>query len=213
MIVINFKNYAAGKKALKLAKLIERYLPHACAAVSAFDIEEISKKTKLKVYAQHVDYFEKKATTGFIIPEYVKAAGAVGTLLNHSEHQLRPETIAKTIKRCEETNLKVLLCVADLKQAKKYVSFEPYAVAFEDSELIGSGKSITEFRSQEVKKFVSILKNSATVPLCGAGIHSAEDLKTAYTLGCKGILISSAIANVPLKKAEKLLKEIAVWKR
>ncbi|MBS3099444.1 triose-phosphate isomerase [Candidatus Pacearchaeota archaeon] len=213
MIIINFKNYKIGKEALKLSRLIEKYLPDAIVAVSVTDIEKIVSKTRLKVYAQHVDYFEKRNTTGFVIPEDVKDAGAVGTLLNHSEHQIREETIEKTIERCNEVGLRVLLCVDSVKRANLYKRFRPGAMAYEDRELIGTGKSITEYRKGEVKKFVTKMKYSKIKLLCGAGINSAEDIREAYNLGCRGILISSAIAKVPLKKAEKLLREICRLKQ
>ena len=41
MIVINFKNYAFGKKGLKLAKKIGKYLPDAYVAVPATDIKSV----------------------------------------------------------------------------------------------------------------------------------------------------------------------------
>ena len=40
--------------------------------MQASDIYEITKKTKLKVYAQHVDYFLPGRNTGYILPEAVK---------------------------------------------------------------------------------------------------------------------------------------------
>ncbi|MFH1425466.1 MAG: triose-phosphate isomerase [archaeon] len=208
MIIINFKNYKTGKEALMLARMIERYLPKAVVAVPLVDIRMVVSETKLRVFAQHVDFFEKRNTTGFIIPEDVKKAGAVGTLLNHSEHQIREETIAKTMDRCDEVGLNVLLCVESVKQAKKYLKFEPEFMALEDRELIGSGKSITEFRSGEVKKFAKLFEDKKIVPLCGAGVSSAEDVKASFDFGCKGVLISSAIAKVGLREAEKLLGEI-----
>ena len=94
-----------------------------------------------------------------------------------------------------------------------YKRFRPGAMAYEDRELIGTGKSITEYRKGEVKKFVTKMKYSKIKLLCGAGINSAEDIREAYNLGCRGILISSAIAKVQLKKAEKLLREICRLKQ
>ena len=52
IIVVNFKTYQQGKNALKLTKLIELVDKNAIVCVQATDISEISKKTKLKVYAQ-----------------------------------------------------------------------------------------------------------------------------------------------------------------
>ena len=82
---------------------------------------------------------------------------------------------------------------------------------FEDKKLIGTKKSITQYRTEEVKKFAHFLNNSphGAAPLCGAGIHSAEDVQASYALGCYGALIASAIAKAPAKKADEFLRELA----
>ena len=98
MIVINFKNYKTGKDALKLAKLVEKYLPKAIVAVPATDIENVAEKTNLRVYAQHVDCLEDKKGTGFITPKSIKRDGAAGAILNHSEHPIPFEGTAKNNK-------------------------------------------------------------------------------------------------------------------
>lgn len=208
MIIINFKNYLSGKKAVELSKLIRKYIPGAIAAVPVADIFEISEGTNLKVFAQHVDFAQKGRATGFVVPEDLKEAGAVGSLLNHSEHPLNFSVIKKTIERAEETKLKIILCAKNIATARKFAKLKPYAIAFEDPKLVASGKSITRYRTKEVEKFAALFRKSKIIPICGAGIHSADDVKAAKKLGCKGVLISSAIANVPLKKAEELLKEI-----
>ena len=85
----------------------------------------------------------------------------------------------------------------------------PTTIAFESPELVASGKSITQFKEKEIKNFVKLFHGKRIKPLCGAGIQTVEDIQKALELGCKGVLISSAIANVPLRKAEKLLKQIS----
>lgn len=212
MILINFKNYTSGKKTIELAKLIKKSLPSAIVVVSDLDVRDVAAHVNIHVFAQHVDYFKTNRATGFAIPEKVKSAGAEGTLLNHSEHPLTDETIARTIKRTNETGLRVVLCAPTLKRAKSFMKFSPYAIAFEDPKLVGSGKSITEHRSNDVEKFSKLLQKTKIIPLCGAGISSAQDVKKARELGCKGVLIASAVANVPLKRAEKILREISLMK-
>lgn len=210
MIIINFKNYKFGKESLNLARKIEKYLPNAIAAVSAVDINLIYEKTKLRVFAQHVDAQESNRATGFILPENVKKAGAVGTLLNHSEHRISLNEIGKTLIRCKKMRLKAVVCSSSLKEVKNILRLKPklYAIAFEDSKLVGTGKSITEYKTDDVVKFVEIMKGRGIIALCGAGISTAHDVREAYRLGCEGVLIASAIANVNLKKAEILLKEL-----
>ncbi len=206
MIVINFKNYVNGRKAVNLAREIEKYLPLAIVVVPDFDIREIASKTKLKVFAQHVDYFKTFRATGFNVPEVLKASGAEGSLLNHSEHRLRDETIERTVKRAKDAGLKIILCVESVKHARKLKELKPWAIAFEAPELVASGKSITSYRGKDVEKFVRLLKNTRIIPFCGAGISSKWDVLAAKELGCKGVLISSAIASA--KNPEKILKEL-----
>lgn len=207
MILINFKNYITGKGALNLAKTIQKYLPNAVVAVPALDIQQIARKTKLTVIAQHVSCFHKGRATGFIVPEFAKQDGAKGSLLNHSEHQLKFDQIKKTINESNKIGLKMVLCASNLNEVKKFIKLKPYAIAFEDKKLVGSGKSITEYKTKDVEQFVKLLKNKKIVPLCGAGISSAQDVKAAKMLGCKGVLIASAITNS--KNPKSLLKEIS----
>ena len=97
MIVINLKNYKKGKEALKLAKTIEKYLPKSIICPSALDIETITSKTKLKIFAQHANFQEEDKTTGYNRLKELKKIGASGTLLNHSEHPLSITNIRKVM--------------------------------------------------------------------------------------------------------------------
>lgn len=206
MIIVNFKNYKSGKEALELCRRIERHLPDAIVAVSDYDAGLVSAKTRLKVFTQHVDYFKTGRATGFAIPEVVKRIGAEGALLNHSEHRITADTVKRTVKRANEVGLKIVLCVESVAQAEEFKSLKPWAIAYEDEELVASGKSITQFRQDDIGRFVEVLKGSKILPICGAGIHSKYDVLVARQLGCKGVLISSAIAKS--RNAGKLLKEL-----
>lgn len=193
MMIVNFKAYRMGKEAERLIKLIEKYDKDAIVCLGQLDLC-LAKKTKLKVFAQHVDYQEKGKNTGFLIPEAIKAEGVKGSLLNHSEHRISLEEIKATLKRCRDLNLKVVVCVSSLEEAKYVLKFRPYAIAFEDPDLIGTKKSIVNYKAGEVLDFVDLLKRSRVVPICGAGVSTVEDYEEAFRLGCKGVLISSAIA-------------------
>jgi|TARA_Y100000310_G_scaffold14096_1_gene14312 triosephosphate isomerase len=210
MIIINFKNYVYGKKALDLAKKIRKYIPRSIVCPASTDISIISKGTKLQVFAQHVSGFEKGRATGYITPSAVKSAGAKGTLLNHSEHKIKLDEIKKTIKECKKVNLKLIVCVSNMKEASLIKNLKPYAISFEDPKLVSTGKSITEYRANDLKKFVSLLKNTKILALCGAGISSKKDYVGALKIGCKGVLISSAVANS--RNPERFLKEIVDYK-
>ena len=205
MIVINFKNYAFGKDALRIARKIEKYLPRAIIAVLDVDIEYLRKNTKLGIYAQHVDYEIGEKNTGFLTPDSLKKAGAKGSLLNHSEHKMEFEDIMKTTRICKKLGLKLIICSSSLFQARKIMKLKPYAIAFESPELIGTGKSITKYRGKDVSSFSKMLKGKGIIALCGAGINSKEDVLEAKRLGCNGVLISSAVMKA---KSDKLLKQL-----
>ncbi len=196
MIVINFKNYLAGEDSVRLAQTIQRYLPKAIVAVPPTDIWGVSEKTNLTVYAQHVSSFEKGRATGYVIPEAVKKVGAKGTLLNHSEHQLSYSQIKISVEHARRLGLKVVLCAPTVRAARKLAYLKPHAIAFEDKKLIATNKSITMYRAQAVKDFVHAVEGSGAIPLCGAGIHNAADVAAAKQLGCRGVLIASAVAHV-----------------
>ncbi len=209
MIVINFKNYKRGKAASELARTIYLYCNQAIVAVSVMDVKDVAQNNNLQVYAQHADYQDTAKSTGFVVPESLEESGAKGTLLNHSEHPLAFQAIKKTIKRCNERNLKVILCAKNLTQVKRFKTLNPYSIAFEDPKLIATGKSITQAKSATLGKFVKLLEDTTIIPLCGAGISGAQDIAEAYAIGCKGVLMSSAI--VDTHNPEKILKDISPY--
>ena len=111
------------------------------------------------------------------------------------------------MKICDKLNLKVVICTSNLAESKKMKKLKPFAIAFEDPKLISTGKSITKYKVDELKKFISLLKNTKIIPLCGAGIKSKEDYDEALKLGCKGILVSSVVANS--KNPERFLNKVS----
>jgi triosephosphate isomerase len=199
MLIINLKTYKFGNE--KLAKVIGKKAIVACQAT---EIKSLSKYSN--VYAQHVDFFEPGRNTGYILPESVKKVGAKGVILNHSEHKLRLNTLRSTIYRCKKLNLKTLVCVSSLGEVKKIKGFKPSMMAYEPRELIGTGRSVSKSKPKVVEEFVKLLKNTKIVPLCGAGISNGEDVKIAKKLGCKGVLVASAITKA--KNPGKIIKEL-----
>ncbi len=203
IIIINFKTYKQGEAVLKLAKKIERISEDIIIGAQPTDIYFLSKKTKLKIYSQHADYFEPGRNTGFILPEAIKTNGGKGVLLNHSEHKLSFDTLKKTIKRCKKVGLKTAVFASNLKEAQKIEKLRPHYLIIEPPELVAGKISVSQAKPQLIKNLSKKLRMSFLV---GAGIHSKEDVEISLKLGAKGIAVSSFVTKA--RKPEKALKEL-----
>jgi triosephosphate isomerase len=212
LLLINLKAYeqGTGAKALSLAKIAERVAKktggNIVVAVQPTDIHMISKAVSIPVYSQHVDPVDYGAYTGSVLPEAVKQAGAKGTLINHAEKRIDIETIKKTIYICKGLGLVTVVCVPDVAHVDEVAHLDPDFVAFEDPELIGSGKPISEVEPENVRKFAQEVKkmNPKIISLCGAGIVTKHDTAMSIKLGMHGVLVASAIV-----KAQDQEKEIS----
>ena len=204
IFVINFKTYKKGEDVLKLAKIAVKVDRKIIVGVQAPYLKEVALGTKLRVYAEHVDYFEPGRNTGFLLPEDVKAAGAVGTFLNHSEHKLEFEVLKKTVARCKKVGLKVIVFASSLQEAKKIEKLKPDYLAYEPAELVGGNVSVSTAKPDAVKKIASSLKMPFLV---GAGIKARKDVETSLKLGASGIAVASGItkARNPGKEIRDLM--------
>lgn len=206
LLVVNCKNYqqGLGKAAVKLANELKKHksvLPIIC--VQPTDISEV-KKTGITVFAQHVDANEPGAHTGNILPEAVKAAGAKGTLINHSENRLPHPIIAQTVKRCKALKLKTIVCAKDAKEAKKLAILNPDYIAVEPPELIGGNISVATAKPDLIKSSKKAVGNVKL--LVGAGVKNAKDTQISLKLGAKGVLVASGV--VKAKNIKSAIKDL-----
>lgn len=202
MLAINLKAYkeTIGKKALELLKAAERvseeYGVEIIIAPQYTDIYLLSSNAKrVKIFAQHIDPIEPGAYTGHILPEAIKEAGAVGTLINHSEKQLKISEIEKAIEIAKKLGLITIVCANDSLVGASLAKLNPDYIAVEPPELIGTGISVSKAKPEVVKSSVEMIKevNSKVKVLVGAGISNKEDVKRALELGAEGVLLASAV--------------------
>ncbi|MBW3021125.1 triose-phosphate isomerase [Candidatus Woesearchaeota archaeon] len=203
--IINFKTYkeGTGKNALKLIKQLESTKMDPILCLQPGDVH-LSSKTKLTIWAQHVDPINYGSNTGWILPEDMKANGVKGVLINHSEH--KTTKIREILKECKELKLKTMVLVPKPEDVKKFVKYNPDYIGVEPPEYIGSKTTSVTSKPNLIEKSV---KNSAKIPLfVGAGIKSKEDIIISKKLGAKGVLIASAI--VTSKTPSKKLLELKI---
>lgn len=215
IIVVNFKTYAeaTGRKALELAKECERTSleTEICVGVAPqfVDIPVIAKAVSIPVFAQHIDPIKPGSSTGHILPEAVKEAGAVGTLINHSERRLRLADIDAAVTRAREVGLTSLVCTNNSPVSAAAAALKPDMIAVEPPDLIGTGIPVSKAKPEVVSGTVELVKkvNPDVIVLCGAGITSGEDVAAALRLGTEGVLVASGV--VKAQNPYKVLLEFA----
>ena len=218
LVVVNFKTYpeSTGERALKLAKLIEEvssdYGVNSAVCPQQVDIYRTAREVKIPVLAQHVDPISPGKNTGWVSPDSVKAAGAVGTLLNHAEHKIPLEQIKKTLELLRLLGLTTIVCTADVEESKKAAVLGPEIIAVEPPELIGSGVSVSKAKPEVVSGSVEAIKkvNPKVEVLCGAGITTGDDIAKAIELGTRGVLLASGVVCAKNQRAaiEDIVKGI-----
>jgi triosephosphate isomerase len=173
------------------------------------DIRLIAEVADVPVFAQHLDPEAPGAQTGHLTPEAAKEAGAMGSLLNHSERRLRTDVIEGTVRRVAGLELATCVCANTPSIGAAVSAFSPTMVAVEPPELIGSGVSVSKAKPEVVRESVlSIKKVDAGVRvLCGAGITSGDDVAVAISLGSEGILVASGV--VKAKDPSAVLNDFA----
>ncbi len=214
IILVNYKTYEKGygTNALSLTKTLQKVADETKAsvgvAVCPTDIKLISEGCSLPVFAQHIDAIGFGSHTGYILVEAVKEAGAVGTLINHSEHRLRLADIDDCVKRAKEAGLITCVCTNNLSTSKAASLLSPDFVAVEPPELIGGDISVSKAQPELVKGTVDAVKSvSPNVKvLCGAGVKNGEDVKKALELGSEGVLLASGV--VKAKDVEAAMRDL-----
>ncbi|UCG36212.1 MAG: triose-phosphate isomerase [Candidatus Bathyarchaeota archaeon] len=215
IILVNFKTYieATGKKAMLLARKAERVSHETGTCIGLApqytDITEITRSVDLPTFAQHVDPIDAGSSTGHILPEAVKQAGAVGTLVNHSERRIRLADIDSVIQRCRKLDLVSVVCTNNTNVSVSTATLEPSFIAIEPPELIGTGVPVSKAKPEIISDTVSRVRkvNPDVNVLCGAGITQGEDVTAALKLGTKGVLVASGV--VKTKEPERVLTEFA----
>lgn len=158
-------------------------------------LSAVIQNVKLPVICQHVDDSQVGSTTGFFVPEIAKSYGAVGSLINHSEHRLNNKNIRNIIERLHQLNMFSVVCAQTAQEVAELADLSPNFIAVEPPELIGSGKAVSKVNPLIIiDSLQALAKNSmSTKMICGAGITDKSDVISALELGAEGILVASSV--------------------
>lgn len=210
------KCYMYGETLLKMAKglekLAKKYKVDVVLDIPDTEIYNIARHVDTKrvhVYSQHMDSIEIGRGMGRTLPEALKAAGAVGVMLNHAEHKLTIEEIEKAIKRADSVGLATMVCADSVEEVKAIARLAPNILVAEPTELIGTGKPADKAYVDEVIRVIKEI-NPEIKPFPSAGISKGEDCYNIIKAGSSASGCSSAIAKAknPLALAEEMIAAV-----
>jgi triosephosphate isomerase len=196
-VLVNLKAYGCDPTEIAHAANDAGEGSDATIAISpqAARIESVAG-TGVETWAQHVAPTGHGSHTGSTHAGSVAAAGATGTLINHSERRLTLADIDAAIGQAEEAGLETIVCANNPDQIAAVTALGPDAVAVEPPELIGTGTPVSKADPAVVRDAVAAA--DAVDPdvevLCGAGISTGEDVVAAGELGAEGVLLASGVA-------------------
>jgi len=201
LLLINFKTYieGTGQRAFRLAKIAEKVSLDTGVQIiitpQCSDIAKIASKIKIPIFAQHLDPEEAGAHTGYILPEAIAAAGAMGTMLNHAEKPLTKEKLELAIRRCRELGLLTCCLSNSAEEGAEISKLKPDMMVVEVPELIGTGKAISTVSPQTIKNAISKIRkfNKDVLLIAGSGVTTSNDVKRAIKLGMQGVGSSKAV--------------------
>jgi triosephosphate isomerase len=211
-LIINFKNYEEisadgairlGQTARQVAEKLQVEIilapPHPVLALIAREIE-------IPVICQHIDDEKVGPSTGFTVPEIAKSYGAKGSLINHSEHRIEMNSIARLVQRLRRIGMVSIVCAQEPQEVVEISTFEPDFIAIEPPELIGSGRAVSKENPTVITKSIEGAGSRSRI-ICGAGISDKEDVSKAMELGSQGILVASGV--IKATSWEKKITELA----
>ena len=205
------KAYLYGEKMLSLAKVIDKvamkYDVDIIVTPQYTDISMLALNTqRILVFAQHMDYLPIGRGLGSVLPEAVKAAGAVGVMLNHAEKPLTMDEIRKTIERADEVGLGTIVCCDTIEQMNQIAKMAPNLIVAEPTELIGTGQTSD---ISYVKESIDTVKNinPDIMVLQGAGIKNGNDVYNVIRAGAMATGSTSGIikAKDPYAMIEEMI--------
>lgn len=195
------KSYLYGRQVLELAKAADaaakKYDVNIIFTTPFPDIRMIAEETEnIFVFAPHMDPLPIGRGLADILPESIKAAGAVGVMLNHCEKPVSLSILRQTIQRADEVGLLTIVCADSIAEAKAIALLEPNIIVAEPTELIGTGKaSGLDYVLASIEAVKSI--NPEILVLQGAGISSGKDVYNVIYAGAEATGSSSGIVKAP----------------
>ena len=157
------------------------------------DIRRVAENVKnLKVFAPHMDDIPVGRGLACVLGESLKAAGAVGVMLNHAERPLPSSTLVRTLNRARELDLMTSVCADSMAETRAIAQMHPDLMITEPTELIGTGVAADmSYVATSVDAIMNIDPNIGI--LVGGGISNGTDVYNTIMAGADATGSSSGI--------------------
>ena len=205
------KAFLYGEKMLALAKVIDKtamkYDVDVIVTPQYTDIKLLADNTeRILVFAQHMDYLPVGRGLGSVLPESIKATGAVGVMLNHAEKKLTLDEVRESIARADEVGLATIVCADSVEEIKQIAMLAPNLIVAEPTELIGTGVASDMGYVRDTIAAVRAI-NPDIMVLQGAGISGPDDVANVIRAGAQATGCTSGVMKAadPEAAAEEML--------
>ena len=191
------KNYLFGDQILDLARIADeaaaKYDVRVIYTTPYADIRRVAENVKnLYVFAPHMDDIPVGRGLACVLGESLKAAGAVGVMLNHAERPLPSSTLVRTLNRARELDLMTIVCADSMDETRAVAQMHPDLMITEPTELIGTRQAAD---LSYVKTSVDAIKpiDPNIGILVGGGISNGTDVYNTIMAGADATGSSSGI--------------------
>ncbi|NQS90768.1 MAG: triose-phosphate isomerase [Chloroflexi bacterium] len=191
------KNYIYGDAVLEYARAADtaskEHDVDVLFVAPYTELRRVRENTdRLIVLAPYMDALQPGRGIADVLPEALKAAGAQGVVLNHSERPMTLNAIRKTIDRANELDLLTFICADSIVEAQALALFHPDILNPEPTELIGSGNVSDMGYVREVIRAVKSIDRSILVEQA-AGITTSQQVYDFIMVGSEAVGSASGI--------------------
>lgn len=213
--VVNPKSYLYGQQSLALAleadRLAEEYDVDIFFTAQAVDLRMIrSQISRIILTAQHMDGLTPGKGMGHVLPDALKDAGVEAVFLNHAEHPMTINQLARAMARADALDMLTFVCADTVEEAQALAKLHPDVMICEPTSLIGTGKVSGDDYMRSTNEAVRG-ESANTLVLQAAGISNGKNVYDAIRSGAAGTGATSGIvaAKDPVEAMREMIAALA----
>jgi triosephosphate isomerase len=190
--------------------LSEKYDVDILYIVPYMEMRDVARSTgRLIILAPYMDCLRPGRGMGYVLPEGLKAAGAAGVLMNHSEKPMSISAVKRTIDRANELDMLSFSCADSVAEARAIAQLGPDIMNPEPTERIGSGVASDMTYVMDTIREIKAINPDILVEQA-AGITRGDQVYDFIMAGSEGAGAGSGIftAKDPKAAAEEMIAAV-----